>query len=145
MDLQDLNALGFSGRTLNIEERAGLEVAIAKRRLEDGLQDLGFWGKVYGDEDDYLVVVGYGPSEDYPAKRFFYTYVRICFHRRVCNMQATFACASRGFIKMTSWSMARAGLGLHAFPPQFLHLYVHSSFFALHVLMWTAARRSRYC
>lgn len=80
MDLQDLNALGFSGRTLNIEERAGLEVAIAKRRLEDGLQDLGFWGKVYGDEDDYLVVVGYGPSEDYPAKRFFYTYVLLCSH-----------------------------------------------------------------
>lgn len=72
MEISQLNELGFSGRTLNIEERAGLEVAISKKRLEDGLQEAFFWGKVYGEEDDYLVVYGFGESADFPRKRFFF-------------------------------------------------------------------------
>ena len=72
MDILDLNNLGASGHTLNIEERAGLEVAINKRRLEDGFAELLFWGKLYGEEDDYLIVFGYGESQDFPRKRFFF-------------------------------------------------------------------------
>ncbi len=72
MEVVDLNALGFSGYTLNVEERAALEVAISKKKLEDGLQEAFFWGKIFGEEDDYLVVYGFGESADFPRKRFFY-------------------------------------------------------------------------
>lgn len=72
VDVLDLNSLGFSGRTLNIEERAGLEVAINKRKVEDGLREAFFWGKLYGEEDDYLVVYGFGESLDFPRKQFYY-------------------------------------------------------------------------
>jgi hypothetical protein len=72
MDPFELNHLGFAGHTLNVEERAGLEVAINKRRLEEGLREVLFWGKLYGEEDDYLVVYGFGASADFPRKRFYY-------------------------------------------------------------------------
>lgn len=72
MNILDLNSLGFSGRTLNLEERAGLEVAISKRKLEDGLTEALFWGKLYGDEDDYLIVFGFGDSVDFPVKQFYF-------------------------------------------------------------------------
>jgi hypothetical protein len=72
MDPLDLNALGFSGRTLNVEERAGLEVFLAKTKLEEGLQEVAFWGKLFGEDDDYLVAVGFGPSADFPRKRWFF-------------------------------------------------------------------------
>jgi hypothetical protein len=75
MDPLDIGALGFSGHTLNVEERAGLEVAIAKKRLEEGLREVGFWGKLFGEEDDYLVVAGFGPSADFPRKRFYFRWV----------------------------------------------------------------------
>lgn len=75
MDLFALNSLAFSGYTLNVEERAGLEVAMNKRSLEDGLREVLFWGKVYGDDDDYLVVYGFGESADFPRKRFYFACV----------------------------------------------------------------------
>lgn len=69
--LSSLPDLGFSGYTLNVEERAGLEVSLNKRRLEDGLQELVFWGKLNGDEDDYLIAVGFGPAQE--DRVFYYT------------------------------------------------------------------------
>lgn len=72
MDPLDLNNLAFSGHTLNVEERAGLEAAIAKRRLDEGLTEAFFWGKITGAEADYLVVYGFGPSTDFPKKQFYY-------------------------------------------------------------------------
>ena len=72
MDPLHLHHLGFSGHTLNVEERAGLEVAINKQRLDEGLREMKFWGKLLGEEDDYLVVYGFGASQDFPRKRFYF-------------------------------------------------------------------------
>ena len=72
MDPLHLNHLGFSGHTLNVEERAGLEVAINKQRLDEGLREVLFWGKLFGEEDDYLIVFGFGASADFPRKKFYY-------------------------------------------------------------------------
>jgi hypothetical protein len=77
MDVLDFSSFSFSGQGLNVEERAGLEVAINKRRLDDGLREVQFWGKLFGEGDDYLVVVGFGASTDFPNKRFFYACVTL--------------------------------------------------------------------
>lgn len=72
MDLRDSESLSFSGYTLSVEERAGLEVSMRKRLLEEGLTKVLFWGKICGAEADYLIVYGFGPSTDYPRKQFFF-------------------------------------------------------------------------
>lgn len=64
-----------SGRTLNVEERAGLEAAMAERRLDERLIDIKFWGKIDGLEKDYLIVYGLKPSQEHPQKQFYFWYV----------------------------------------------------------------------
>ena len=71
MDLHDLEELAFSGFTLSMEERSGLEVAMRKRQLEEGLATVRFWGKILGAEADYLIVYGFPHSADYPKKQFY--------------------------------------------------------------------------
>eukprot|EP00500_Bicosoecida_sp_ms1_P004724 CAMPEP_0203809250 /NCGR_PEP_ID=MMETSP0115-20131106/2151_1 /ASSEMBLY_ACC=CAM_ASM_000227 /TAXON_ID=33651 /ORGANISM="Bicosoecid sp, Strain ms1" /LENGTH=273 /DNA_ID=CAMNT_0050717967 /DNA_START=96 /DNA_END=917 /DNA_ORIENTATION=+ len=70
--LKQLDDLSFSGEGLSVEERAGLEVAFAKRRVESDLKSIAFWGKVKGTDNDYLVAAGLGESLDYPQKQFFF-------------------------------------------------------------------------
>ena len=72
MELEDLPFLAFTGQTLNLEERAGLETQMAKRRLEGGYPQVYFWGKISGTEADYLVVYGFSPSESWPKKTFYF-------------------------------------------------------------------------
>ena len=66
-----VSALAFSGNQLSPEEAAGLEVAIAKRRLEEDVEDVRFWGKITGKERDYLVAYAVIKAEGFPLKRFF--------------------------------------------------------------------------
>ena len=66
-----VGSLAFSGNTLSVEEAAGLEVAIAKRRLEEGVTDAKFWGRVSGSERDYLVAYAVVDVQGFPHKRFF--------------------------------------------------------------------------
>eukprot|EP01138_Halocafeteria_seosinensis_P016504 gb/GECG01016835.1/.p1 GENE.gb/GECG01016835.1/~~gb/GECG01016835.1/.p1 ORF type:complete len:301 (+),score=57.74 gb/GECG01016835.1/:1-903(+) len=61
-----------SGRTLNVEERAGLETAMAERRLDERLVDIKFWGKIDGLEKDYLIVYGLKRSQEHPQKQLYF-------------------------------------------------------------------------
>jgi hypothetical protein len=76
MELSNISKVsGVSGHTLNMEEIAGLEVAILQRRREESL--LGkmlFWGKLFGSTQDYLVVANVDgtPSADFPTKKYYY-------------------------------------------------------------------------
>lgn len=45
---------------------------MVKRRNEEGLDGIEFWGKVKGTDNDYLVCVGYSNSVDYPNKKFYF-------------------------------------------------------------------------
>lgn len=53
----------ISGSGLTVEERAGLQVGMLRRKNEEGLMRILFWGKVSGTDNDYLVCVGYLPSK----------------------------------------------------------------------------------
>ena len=74
MDIHDLHDLAWCGATLNVQERAVLEAGLVRRRLEEGLESIGFWGRVTGTEADYLVAVGTLPAvgAGYPRKKFYY-------------------------------------------------------------------------
>lgn len=69
--IDTLGRFGFAGVTLNIEEASGLELAMRKRQLDEGLENVFFWGKISGQEADYLIVYGYPPSMEYPRKQFY--------------------------------------------------------------------------
>jgi radial spoke head protein 9 len=72
MDIHDLHNIGWCGSTLNVAERTLLEAGLVKRKLEEGLESVGFWGRVSGTDADYLVAVGRGPSKGYPRKKFYF-------------------------------------------------------------------------
>ena len=73
MDIHDLHNLGWCGSTLNVAERTLLEAGLVKRKLEEGLVSIGFWGRVAGTDADYLVAVGRLPSGgSFPRKKFYF-------------------------------------------------------------------------
>lgn len=74
MDLSNVSKLGaLNGQTLSIEETAGLEMAMSKRKLEENITGkLQFWGKVFGNTQDYLIVSSTDTTADFPDKKFFY-------------------------------------------------------------------------
>jgi hypothetical protein len=73
MDVRDVKSLAFSGHTLNVAERALLSAAIVKKGLDENLSQVAFWGKLFGKQANYLVVVGNAPKfSGVPSKKFFY-------------------------------------------------------------------------
>ena len=82
--ISGLSSLAFAGQQLSPEEAAGLEVAIAKRRLEEDVQDVKFWGKISGQERDYLIAYAVIKAEEFPLKRFF-AWCGICFARKIAT------------------------------------------------------------
>lgn len=75
MDIRDIDFLTFAGATLSTEERACLGPAITQRKLQEGLQEVLFWGRISGIERDYFIVYGFEPSKDYPKKKYYFWYV----------------------------------------------------------------------
>lgn len=72
-DVRDVKSLSFSGHTLNVAERALLSAAILKKRVEEGLAEVSFWGKIFGSEASYLIAVGVVQKfSGVPSKKFFY-------------------------------------------------------------------------
>ena len=73
MDICDNSYLSGSGSSLNIAERAGLEVALLQQAAAK-IKYPQFWGKITGDKGDYLItqsiVEGYAAV---PTKKFYYT------------------------------------------------------------------------
>jgi len=71
-DLDYVEKLASSGMCLSVEEKAGLEIAMMKRKVQEGFKNLYFWGKIQGTQEDYLICYGMLPSYDYPQKKFFF-------------------------------------------------------------------------
>lgn len=67
--------LGASGSGLTVAERAGLELSMLQTQQEEKLprDGLSFWGKITGDNNDYLVAVALLPAYPFPTKKFYYT------------------------------------------------------------------------
>jgi radial spoke head protein 9 len=93
MELADLHYLSWCGATLNVQERAVLEAGLVRRRLEEGLDSIGFWGRVTGTDADYLVAVGTLPplGAGYPRKKFYYCTTKAPKLTGVPDVSAEFA------------------------------------------------------
>mmetsp|Transcript_19691 Transcript_19691/g.19791 ORF Transcript_19691/g.19791 Transcript_19691/m.19791 type:complete len:275 (-) Transcript_19691:95-919(-) len=74
MELQNIGRISsVCAYGLNVEETAGLEVAMLQRRREENLSGrLLFWGKVFGVTQDYLVVYSVDIQSDFPEKKYYY-------------------------------------------------------------------------
>ncbi|GMI04721.1 hypothetical protein TrRE_jg4413 [Triparma retinervis] len=74
MDISHVSTkLGPSGFTLSPEEASGLEVAMIQRQMEEKMSSpLSFWGKLMGDEQDYLVAFALVPAFGFPTKKFYF-------------------------------------------------------------------------
>jgi len=64
--------LSASGNTLNVEERACLQVAMLERKNSEKLSKVLFWGKIFGEEADYLVAYGESQTLGFPNRKFYY-------------------------------------------------------------------------
>lgn len=71
MDLADFDSFPI-GYGLSVEEKAAIEVEMAKRRLEENLASISFWGRITGTTGDYLIVCGLTSVMDAPHKKFYY-------------------------------------------------------------------------
>jgi len=72
MDLASIENLGPSGYTLSLEEKAALRVSMLQRSREENLGKLKFWGKVFGETNDYLVAFALVPGYGFPTRKYFY-------------------------------------------------------------------------
>eukprot|EP01041_Mallomonas_annulata_P010733 gene10733-22422_t len=74
MELQNVGRLSSAcANTLNVEESAGLEVAVLQRKREENLSGkIMFWGKIFGTTQDYLVVYSIDVMSDFPEKKYYY-------------------------------------------------------------------------
>jgi hypothetical protein len=74
MDLFNVHRLGsLFGVGLNTEEFSGLEVAILKLQLNENLNGkMQFWGKIYGETQDYLIVSHVDPFYEFPEKTYYF-------------------------------------------------------------------------
>jgi len=72
MQLSDLDSVGYAGRGLNVAERATLEITMAKKVREESLDEMLFWGKIFGTNKDYLICVGTKKAfSGVPEKKFY--------------------------------------------------------------------------
>lgn len=74
MDLFNTHRLGSTfSVSLSAEEVAGLEVAMMKLQLNENLKGkMQFWGKIYGETQDYLIVCHLDTFAEYPEKNYYF-------------------------------------------------------------------------
>lgn len=72
MELDDFGGAFAPGYSLSIEERSALEVQMAKRKSDEKLYSIKFWGRVTATTADYLVVCGTVSTLETPARKWYY-------------------------------------------------------------------------
>ncbi|RLN63798.1 hypothetical protein BBJ29_007788 [Phytophthora kernoviae] len=73
MELEQLDVVSRCiGQTLTPQERSNMELGMLKRNATESLLSLRFWGRISGENQDYLIAVAVLPSKDYPKKKFYF-------------------------------------------------------------------------
>ena len=64
----------FNGVGLNIDEKLKLEIALRELHSEKKFEELFFWGKIIGEENDYFICYGINFEGHYgfPGKEFYF-------------------------------------------------------------------------
>lgn len=76
MDFANIDKLrDVTGFTLNPEERCFLEAAIHERKTKEKLSGkLLFWGKLFANAQDYLIIVNVDSTSAFLSKTFYFWY-----------------------------------------------------------------------
>lgn len=78
MDILDLDYelsnLRFRGINLNLDEKMQLEMALHTLHGEQNMDELQFWGKINGINNDYFIAVGvtFKDMFEFPQKKFYF-------------------------------------------------------------------------
>mmetsp|Transcript_45613 Transcript_45613/g.105871 ORF Transcript_45613/g.105871 Transcript_45613/m.105871 type:complete len:288 (+) Transcript_45613:63-926(+) len=69
-----LNAIASSGSVLNCQERIGLECGLTVLKAEEQLDNILFWGKVFGQPKDYYISYALSDAAfEFPTKTFYFS------------------------------------------------------------------------
>lgn len=49
-----------------------MEVSMAERKVAEKLLDISFWGKIFGETNEYLIVAGLVAADYYPQQKFYF-------------------------------------------------------------------------
>ncbi len=78
MDILDLSNelknIRYNAVTLNLDERMQLEFALQKLQSDTSAEELLFWGKVNGLQNDYYICVAitYSSQYEFPLKKLYW-------------------------------------------------------------------------
>lgn len=72
MNISDLSKLSHCGGSLSVEEASALEVAMLQKKLDEGFSSILFWGRITGENTDYLIVYASIPGDIIDEKKFYF-------------------------------------------------------------------------
>lgn len=73
MELEQLDVVSRCiGQTLTPQERSNMEIGLIKRQAAENMHNIRFWGRIHGEQQDYLIAVALMPSKGYPKKKFYF-------------------------------------------------------------------------
>mmetsp|Transcript_9268 Transcript_9268/g.6624 ORF Transcript_9268/g.6624 Transcript_9268/m.6624 type:complete len:104 (-) Transcript_9268:642-953(-) len=72
--LDNMKYLSQNGITLNMEEKLQLDLALQKLDNDLEFEELHFWGKISGVQNDYFIAYGtnYMGHKEFPCREFFW-------------------------------------------------------------------------
>lgn len=72
MDLEDFGQRFGSGQGLSVEERAALEIEMEKRKFQEKLHSIQFWGRINAINGHYFIVCGTLSTSEFPVRKWYY-------------------------------------------------------------------------
>lgn len=77
MELSDiesgLKSVASSGNVLNCQEMACLTASLHLLKCKEQYSEISFWGKIFGETNDYYIAYGLKDSEfEFPSKNFYF-------------------------------------------------------------------------
>lgn len=77
MELMDLDyglkAVAASGHVLNLQQQTCIQAGLTMLRSRERCDSIYFWGRIYGEEQDYYMAYALKDSDfEFPSKQFFF-------------------------------------------------------------------------
>jgi len=71
---ENIKSFRHNGTSLNLDERMRLEIALTQLQTEIAADELLFWGKVTGIDNDYYLAVSltFKGQYEFPLKKFYW-------------------------------------------------------------------------
>ena len=74
LQVESINLVPLNGHCFNAEEKTTLQTSIQTLKHANQLDSVYIWGKIFGTQKDYLLVVGWKSSKMF-ERTFFFRYI----------------------------------------------------------------------